>query len=80
MKLFKVSIPLDYVYGKLRRAHGELYVEAQSKEQVRNVYMERSGMEYFMENADVVVDDFEIDEVGHYNFFYVDVTEVKDNE
>ena len=80
MKLFKVSVPLDNVYGKLRRAHGELYVEGESKEQVRYEYMERKGVDRFIENADVVVDDYEIDEVGCYNFFYVSVTEVDDNE
>lgn len=59
MKKFKINIPLDYVQGYLRYGHGEILVEAESEEEIREKIKNK---EIALYDFEVVVDEYEVDD------------------
>ena len=61
MKKFKINIPLDYVQGHLRNGHGEILVEAESEEEIREKIKNK---EIDLYDFGLIVDDYEVDDYG----------------
>lgn len=59
MKKFKINIPLDYVQGYLRYGHGEILVEAESEEEIREKIKNK---EIALYDFEVIVDEYEVDD------------------
>lgn len=59
---YKVCKHLDYIQGHLRYGHAETIVEAENEEEA----LKLAEKEFENENYDVVVDDYEIEDVGDF--------------
>lgn len=73
MKKFKINIPLDYVQGHLRYGHGEILVEAESEEEIREKIKNK---EIDLYDFGLIVDDYEVDDYGIGSLEDIEIMEV----
>lgn len=78
MNKFKISVPYDYVSGYLRYGHGELIIEAESLEKLKEKMSTKDGQEYFEELCDVEVDSYEVNDCGKLDFSGMEIEEIKE--
>lgn len=61
---FKVICNLDYIMGHLSYAHLEDEIEAESAEELLQKFQDPRFKKIFKENAELILDDWEIYETG----------------
>jgi hypothetical protein len=76
MKKFIVSVPVDYVDGYLRTGHREMIVEADSELEAKEKILNDTN--YFIECSDVILDNYEINDVGDCCFENMEILENKE--
>lgn len=67
MSTLLITADYEYIAGRLRYGHGELEVD---KDQWESMSKDEQ-LEYFTNNSEVVIDDFDIDDHGDFEEFYV---------
>lgn len=55
-KRYTISVPVEYVMGRLRYGHLEMIIEADNEEEAKAAFNPRY--------ADLIVDDWEVDDYG----------------
>ncbi len=76
MKKFKVNVPCDYIIGHLRYGHLEIIMEAEDLEELESQLKDDKVRNDIMNMGDIVIDDYEIDDTGDWDFDSVSIEEV----
>ena len=65
---FQVEADLEYLIGRLRYGHYSAIVEANSQEEVEKMLENEEICEKIINNMELIVDSYEIDDIGPVEF------------
>lgn len=65
---FQIEADVEYLVGHLRYGHYSTTVEANSQEEVEKMLENKESCEKIINNMELIVDDYEIDDVGPIEF------------
>lgn len=68
---FQVEADVEYLIGRLRYGHYSTIIEANSQEEIEKMLENKEACEKMINNMELIVDDYEIDDVGPIEFPFI---------
>lgn len=65
---FQVEADVEYLIGRLCYGHYSTTIEANSQEEVEKMLENKESCEKIINNMELIIDDYEIDDIGPIEF------------